>query len=104
MVWLVDRNGDVDVHVKGIGYAVPVDVLVNETDLVSPGRSAVSGNQPMATDHCRVDFVESLKLAGTVLAALIASRTIWSVARAKYLKGWGSRKVWRRKQIGRAHV
>lgn len=51
----------------------------------------------MATDHCRVDFVESLKLAGTVLAALIASRTIWSVARAKYLKGWGSRKVWRRK-------
>ena len=36
-------------------------------------------------------------MAGTVLAALIASQAIWSAARARYRKGWGSRKVWRRK-------
>jgi hypothetical protein len=51
----------------------------------------------MATDHYKVDIVETLKLVGVILAALIASRTIWAGVRSRYLKGWGSRKVWRRK-------
>lgn len=44
-----------------------------------------------------MDFVETLKLIGAILAALIASRTIGAGARNWYLKGWGSRKVWRKK-------
>ncbi|WP_437770666.1 ETEC_3214 domain-containing protein [Arthrobacter sp. KNU40] len=44
-----------------------------------------------------MDFVETLKLVGAVLAALIASRTIGSGFRTWYRKGWGSRRVWRRK-------
>jgi hypothetical protein len=44
-----------------------------------------------------VDLIEIVKLTGVILAALIASRTIWSVVRAWYLRGWGSRRVWRNK-------
>ncbi|MEW1812426.1 ETEC_3214 domain-containing protein [Pseudarthrobacter phenanthrenivorans] len=42
-----------------------------------------------------MDFVETLKLVGAFLAALIASRTIWSGVRRWYVKGWGSRRAWR---------
>jgi hypothetical protein len=44
-----------------------------------------------------MDPFEMLKLVGALLAALIASRTIWSGVRSGYLKGWGSRRVWRKK-------
>lgn len=50
-----------------------------------------------AHDHYRVDFLETLKLIGAILAALIASRTIWSGVQSRYRKGWGSRRVWRKK-------
>jgi hypothetical protein len=70
---------------------------VNEIVFAGPGRSAVSGNEPLPTDHCSVDLFESLKLVGVILAALVASRTIWSGVQARYRKGWGSRQVWRKK-------
>ncbi|MBU8865573.1 ETEC_3214 domain-containing protein [Paenarthrobacter aromaticivorans] len=44
-----------------------------------------------------MDFLETLKLVGAFLAALIASRTIFAGVRAWYLNGWGSRLVWRKK-------
>ncbi|GAA4657961.1 ETEC_3214 domain-containing protein [Arthrobacter cryoconiti] len=44
-----------------------------------------------------MELFEIVKIAGAVLAALIASRTIWSGTRKWYLKGWGSRRVWRKK-------
>lgn len=44
-----------------------------------------------------MDLVETLKLIGAILAALIASRTIGAGVRNWYLKGHGSRAVWRNK-------
>jgi hypothetical protein len=44
-----------------------------------------------------VDFVEGIKLIPPILAALIASRTIWAGTRGCYRRRWGSYQVWRKK-------
>jgi hypothetical protein len=51
----------------------------------------------VVTDHCKVYFVEGMKLIPPILAALIASRTIWAGTRGWYRRRWGSHQVWRKR-------
>ncbi|MFH5877287.1 ETEC_3214 domain-containing protein [Arthrobacter sp. NA-172] len=42
-------------------------------------------------------FTSFLATSGTLVSALLASGSLWAFFRSQYLKGWGSRRHWRKK-------